>query len=498
MCLEENHIFNIGQLLEYLQTEHLDNSSFLGVDFNDWEPHVKTSISILDSLASKGFPCFYIPSKFGLFPQFGKPYFGKSSKVDKTFLDSINLKEIIIDEDKTKYSLISEHDKKLMHSNLKKVANGRELSNLSMGDFDYGYSILSTICSMYGRGDVSKKLIRRVGPKILNSYVDTINSIYYYLHKLQIKFLVVFNGRFVNEKAAVTAAKLLGIRILYHEASRDNSFSLSCFSPHSIIGYRKLAESIVANVSSDVIERESISWYRSRVTGTNPDSAHFETRWEYFDDSLSQVSGDRKRISIFTTSDDEYLGLSVDWDLPQKQSQREWLTSIAKTALKQDYEVIFRLHPNLKTKSKSLQKEWMRVSRIKGISIIGFTDSYNSYSLIKSSDLIVTCGSTIAMEAGFLSKPVLSVGTGIYDSLNAVKKIQDLKLIEKILENREFGSLIPDKTAVELFGFVEQKKFTKISNNLFKSWKSTDVFSNPSLINRVISKIYRDLMFRYL
>jgi hypothetical protein len=498
MCLEERHIFNLDQLVDYLQTNNLEDASFLGVDFNDWEPHVKTSINILESLSVSGFRCFYFQSGFGLFPQFGKPYFGKRSKLNKGILDSIDLNVLVVEEKKAKFTFISESDKNHMQANLMKVSNGKELSNLSLNDLDFGYAVLSTICSLYGRGDISKELIQRVGPKVLNSYINTFNCMYYYLKKLEIKFLVVFNGRFVNEKAAVSAARHLGIRIIYHEASRNNSYSLSCFSPHSITGYKKLTAALTENVDSKDISRDSISWYRSRITGSNPDSAHFQSKWEYFDDFPRQVSLARKRISIFTTSDDEYLGLSEDWDLPQKQSQREWITKIAKIALKHEYEVILRLHPNLKTKSKSLQKEWMQLADIEGITIIGFADRYNSYNLVKSSDLIVTCGSTIAMEAGFLGKPVLSVGTGIYDALNAVRKVQDLDLLEDMLKRGEFDFLVPDRMAIELFGYTEQNKFTRLSSDLFENWKISGVFVKPSFINRVFSRIYRDLMFRLL
>ena len=498
MCLEENHIFNIDQLLEHLQTENFLDASFLAVDFNNWDPHVKTSINILESLTVNGFCCYYFQGDFGLFPQFGKPYFGKRFKLNKGLLNSLDLNVLVTEEDKTKYAFISESDKNVMQANLMKVSNGEELSNLSLNDFDFGYAVLSTICSTYGKGDIPKELIQRVGPKVLNTYINTFNSMYYYLKELKISYLVVFNGRFVNEKAAVAAAKHLGIRIIYHEASRDNSYSLSCFSPHSITGYKKLAAALTENVDSEDISRDSLSWYRSRITGTNPDSAHFQSRWEYFDEAPRQEPLARKRISVFTTSDDEYLGLSGDWDLPQKQSQRKWITSIVKIALKHDYEVILRLHPNLKTKSKSLQKEWKQLADIEGITIIGFADRDNSYNLVKSSHLVVTCGSTIAMEAGFLGKPVLSVGTGIYDGLNAVRKIQDLDLIEDILNRGEFDFLVPDRSAVELFGYIEQHKFTRLSNDLFENWKISRVFVKPRFINRVFSKIYRDLIFRLL
>jgi hypothetical protein len=378
------------------------------------------------------------------------------------------------------------------------VNNGKELSSLFFKNLDYGYAVLSTLCSMYGKGEVSKKLIQTVGKKVLLNYIKTFNETYYSIKALEIKFLVIFNGRFVNERAAASAARLLGIKIVYHEATRNSSYIASCFSPHSIIGYKKLAESLILNVDPEVISKDSRSWYESRIAGSDPYSAHFQTNWDNFHDVLTQNTGARKRISIFTTSDDEYLGLSVDWDLPQKQSQREWIAVIVKIALKHNYEVILRLHPNLKTKSKSLQRDWVQLSELDGLRIIGFNDRCNSYNLVRSSDLIVTCGSTIAMEAGFLGKPVLSVGTGIYDALNAVRKVQDLDLIEDIFKHQEFDFLIPDRMGVEIFGYVERNKFSQFSNNFLENVKTQSYFDKPSFINRVASKIYRDLKFRLL
>ena len=497
MCLKDNHVFSIDQLLYLLREENPKEFVFLGIDFNIWEPHVKTTISILSLLTAKGFPCLYMRKKFGILPQFGKPYFGTKSKKAIVTPASSNFKQVDFGDQQTNLFLLSEVDQKLMFEDLSKVETGKDLAELKFGNFDFGYAILSTICSMYGKGELSQKLIRQVGPKVLATYIETVNSTFSHLINNRVTSLIVFNGRFVNEKAAVSAAKYLDIPVFFHEASKDNSYSFSCFSPLDIYGYLELSKSLTSEIDSSIISKDSEKWYRSRIDGLSADTAHFQAKWDNFKTAPSQISVNQKRISIFTTSDDEYLGLSEDWDLPQKRSQKEWIASIAKLALRHNYEVILRLHPNLKTKSKSLQRDWVELSQIKGIKIVGFGDRCNSYSLVKSSDLIVTCGSTIAMEAGFLNKPVLSVGTGIYDGLNAVRKVQDLDLIDDILYRGEFEFLIPDRNAVECFGYTELNKFNQISSNQSENRKITTMFVKTSLINKVFSRIYRDLLFRY-
>ena len=497
MCLAEEHFFSIDQLLDLLRDENPNNLGFLGVDFNSWEPHVATTIHILSLLASKGFPCFYIQKEFGLLPQYGKPYFGKNVIPSRDFLESFNLERLELQSAQTNFILISECEKESMLSDLLNTANGKELSKLKHKEFDFGYAILSTICSMYGKGEISKSLIRRIGPKVLENYVEIVNAMCFYLKTKRIKYLVVFNGRFVNEKAAVSAARHLGVKIIFHEALRDNSFHISCFSPHSIIGYRKMSESLTFKVEEDFISKESELWYQSRLKGLNLGTAQFQKKWGELENLSLQNLGDHKRISIFTTSDDEYLGISSDWDLPEKQSQREWISLIAKLALKYNYQVTLRLHPNLKTKSKSLQRDWNKLSNIEGLKVIGFTDNLNSYNLVMLSDLVITCGSTIAMEAGYLGKPVLSVGTGIYDSLDAVKKIQDLDLIEEHLRSGDFDYFRPERRVVDRYGYVEKNKFTAMNLVSNSNFQNSELFLKPSFFNKVCSKIYRELVFKF-
>jgi hypothetical protein len=102
------------------------------------------------------------------------------------------------------------------------------------------------------------------------------------------------------------------------------------------------------------------------------------------------------------------------------------------------------------------------------------------------------------MEAGFLGKPVLSVGSGVYDSLHAVTKSQDLSFIEKIFIEANFDSIKPIKSKIEVYGFTETSKFENFEKNIFISKTFLeDEFFKPSMFNRIVSRIYRDIVFRF-
>jgi len=238
-------------------------------------------------------------------------------------------------------------------------------------------------------------------------------------------------------------------------------------------------------------------WFESRLGGKNPDSETFQKRWKT-SKQLSRNPHKRGRISIFTTSDDEYIGISPEWDLPKKVSQQEWINKIISLGLENDYEVVLRLHPNLSTKSRLLRRSWRRLGRIDELILLSYTSPVNSYELIQSSDLVITCGSTIAMEAGYLKVPVLSIGTGLYDGINGVHKIQDLQEIKKIFSEGDFSKLLIEPSKTDIYGYVEATKYIKPSyfTKDLSHYGTNSVYLN--FLNKFISKIFRVIKyFRY-
>lgn len=497
MCDKSSHFFSLNELRIMTKARNPD-ARFLAIDFNQWEPHVVSSLKILKFLTHCGFDCFYDQSRFGFFPKFGKPYFGGHFFVQPRWLLKNRMYAPLRHANPLVSDLIDSEMSNLMLESISNVSDRRGLTGLRINGFEYGYALVSTLASTFGRSELNNKIIRRLGPSLLEDYIKTVNDVYKVIITNRITHLIVFNGRFVKESAAICAAKAAKISIVYHEASKSGKFYISCYSPLSSIGYLELTRFLTDKKNPEEISEVATKWFENRMIGQDLDSSAFQKNWLPLTNSDEEKRSERKQIVIFTTSDDEFLGISPDWDLPESQSQIEWLTKIAALAISFQYKVVIRLHPNLRTKSRSLQREWLNLRKLKNVELIKHNESINSYNLITQSDLIISCGSTIAMEAGFLEKPVLSVGSGIYDNLQAVTKSQDLNFIEKVFIEGNFDSLKPFKTKIEVYGFTEKNKFDNSENNISLSESSLELsFFKPSKFNRIISRIYRDIVFRF-
>jgi hypothetical protein len=497
MCDRSSHFFSLDELRLATKLRSPD-ARFLAIDFNQWEPHVMSSLKILNFLAQSGFKCFYDQTHFGFFPKFGKPYFGRQTCVQPKWLLKNQMYAPVRYANSFISDLIDSEMSNLMLESISSVSDRRGLTGLRKNDFEYGYALVSSLASTFGRSELNTGIIRRYAPSLLEDYIKTVNDVYKVIIINQITHLIVFNGRFVKESAAICAAKAAGISIVYHEASKSGKFYVSCYSPLSSVGYLELTRFWTNKKNPKEISDVATTWFKNRMTGQDLDSSAFQKKWLPLKDSDEEKRSERKQIVIFTTSDDEFLGVSPDWDLPESQSQIEWLTKIAVLATSFQYKVVIRLHPNLRTKSRSLQREWSNLRKLKNVELIKHGESINSYNLINQSDLIISCGSTIAMEAGFLGKPVLSVGSGVYDSLHAVTKSQDLSFIEKIFIEANFDSIKPIKSKIEVYGFTETSKFENFEKNIFISKTFLeDEFFKPSMFNRIVSRIYRDIVFRF-
>ena len=479
-------------------SERIDKDrNVLGLDFNAWIHHNFATLDILCHFNIIGFKSFYFKDNLGNFPSYVKPFFGSNNYIERSYLLDCAIVGLNAPKKISPEMLFSQEVQQILQKELRKVNNQKQLINIKHENFDIGYSILSSLASQYGLGELPSSLIKNQAPKKLQEYISTCNLVYTLLRENSIGCLVIFNGRFLRENAAWRTAQFAGIPVLFHESSKNFSYIVGESRPHSIDGYGKLASLLTENADVNKIKELSNLWFKSRLGGQNPDSETFQKRWKT-SKQLSRNPHKRGRISIFTTSDDEYIGISPEWDLPKKVSQQEWINKIISLGLENDYEVVLRLHPNLSTKSRLLRRSWRRLGRIEELILLSYTSPVNSYELIQSSDLVITCGSTIAMEAGYLKVPVLSIGTGLYDGINGVHKIQDLQEIKKIFSEGDFSKLLIEPSKTDIFGYVEATKFIKPSyfTKDLLCYGTDSVYLN--FLNKFISKIFRVIKyFRY-
>lgn len=424
----------------------------------------------------------------GFKPFLGKTYFGRWGRVRSDLVTSLGLNYLSVHRKEIYSDFPINNISKDLLKVFKAAHNYSDIKKIKFKEGNIGYSVISTMATILGESEFTTHTRNKLLPRLITQYVES-----YYLTKTLIQTnnidtLLVFNGRFINENAAAAAAIEIGAKVIYYERPRLNTYIASYHSPHSINGFSLELRESLQNAKCEDVVHVANEWYQKRIKRQDPEIIQFQTGWgNDWPKFLDNIDGNL--ISIFPTSDDEFFGISEDWDLPENITQRNWISDFARKATSNGYLVVIRLHPNLLTKSKRLIKSWSDLEEIQGVRLIMPNSEVDSYRLIEASDLVVTCGSTIAMEAGYLGASVLSIGSGIYDDLNAVRKEVDPDIWIPILKKREFDSLKADIKACENFAFLETTREIKRIYD-FKEYPGVNS-PRPNFLNRVLSSVLR-------
>lgn len=126
-----------------------------------------------------------------------------------------------------------------------------------------------------------------------------------------------------------------------------------------------------------------------------------------------EAVGYRKKITFFLSSQDEFASLGKAWKSPfidaetVAEASRRW----------PDYFFCVRFHPNQADVGSDIISPFREVAARKNVQVYYPTDTANTYQLIDWSDVVVTFGSTVTVEACWRGKPAILLGPSFYDQL---------------------------------------------------------------------------------
>ena len=468
------------------------DGSIVGFDFNTWLPHVKTTIEILGECARKGGYASYLQIKYSLAPNYFNPFFGNSGVVKEGFLKSHGIEFLSEEELECTPPIFESEIISDLFQKVKKAQSMRDLVSISYETHDIGYAIVSTMLSAKKSSTLDSSTIRKLAPKLLYKYVKAAELTNRVIHSKSPETVLVFNGRHIQERAVWRVAACHSLRVLFHESSgTGNSYFLSKYQIHSIKGHATQIAEAIKSFSLEEIQILGQEWFENRLNLQDESIVKFQKKWTSTS-LLTKKQDHRVRISFFPTSDDEYLGLSEEWDLPGMLDQSQWMNKVIQMAVELDFDVHLRLHPNFENKGRKLRRRWEEIGKSFGVTLHTQSSQVNTYDLIRTSDLVITCGSTVALEAVYLGRPVLSIGSALYDNIGAVYKSQNLHEIKEILNSRNFTSLYGNLDRVLEYGFYEIVKKRQFTRGTLNS-KERTIFDKPGVTNRVFSKIFRSM-----
>jgi len=350
---------------------------------------------------------------------------------------------------------------------------------------------------------------------LIAHYAERYSSFYEsaktFLEEISPDLIYVFNGRFYREKAFWQAALDLGIAVNFIERFspnwHDRYFEFE--KPVHSIAYRcevmKVFAEDFANTHGDTSTLEiAAKWFEDRVAGVGQNFTSKQN--EVFKGSFPYS----RQIVFFHSSEDELF--TTDLGSSYWEDQISFLKEFIKYL--ETYPkviLIVRLHPNLAFKSPREIRRWKNFAKSVEASNVIFLmqDSpVRSYDLLKSSDCVITFGSTIGVEATHLKKPSFLVSRAFHEQLNVTRNVNKMhELIEEVLEPSKITStkdLYKNTVPYGLFHAIGGIRFRHLTPNNRKieqdqSFQLYGICLGTlriiSLIRRIEGALYKTLGF---
>ena len=334
----------------------------------------------------------------------------------------------------------------------------QQLMDWKVENFDVGYAALSSLVSVVRdpEPDLQKHeaLLNRFIESALTMWHQTLN----FIQQHQPDRIYVYNGRFAAMRAVFRACQKTGVECFMHERGCDlNHYDLlENHLPHDIVGIDGVIRKLWNNANVDSREAVGASWFEDRI-------ARVERNWVSF--TKEQQAGllpegfdaDARNVSIFCSSDDEFVAIGDSWKNDLYPNQVEAIAAIAESMLEASPEtqLYLRVHPNLKNVD-NVRKQNMMALQFPNLSIVSADATVDTYALMKASDLTVTFGSSVGMEAVFWGKPSVLLGPCLYQDLGGpIRSHSHQQTIELLCGDLDAAS---DKTGALMYGHWFQSR----------------------------------------
>jgi hypothetical protein len=265
---------------------------------------------------------------------------------------------------------------------------------------------------------------KKMAKRLYDEALGAASLFKFYTESLDIGRVYIPNGRFPYQRAIATLAKDAGIETLFFErGERDEThYYLSRHSPIERLPVQDELKQFLLNSPNLEEINEAELWFTNRIAGHGH---HFSRGWQ--DSKEKKHPSSRKKVTIFTSSQDEFEELGDDWKIHTWASQWEAFHIVSRYMLNGGFEIELRVHPNLASKShKAFARTMQEIKSYKdefpNARIIGHDSVVNSYELISESDAVIVWSSTVGLEAVRMGKPTYALTATYYDEIVDIRQ----------------------------------------------------------------------------
>ncbi|MDB2369496.1 hypothetical protein N9W92_01020 [Planktomarina temperata] len=243
---------------------------------------------------------------------------------------------------------------------------------------------------------------------------------YDYLRENQNINLFCFNGRFCEELPSIEAAKLNASNYFVYDLKDHKTKTYYIFKNTSLHSFtencRRAKRYYLKDVKLANSTAKKFMW--NKVNGIDTYEKSYTSN-----QNAKLQPGSKRIISIFPSSDDEYRFLGEEWNglvVDQLSEIRSFLLNLEKIS---DYQIIIKMHPNMKTLSKKTLKKYFEFeNHFAQVTVMRPNSKINTYDVINKSDLVVVFCSTVGVEANYLRKRVIGIAGSPYFNLPIVNR----------------------------------------------------------------------------
>jgi hypothetical protein len=375
-----------------------------------------------------------------------------------------------------------------------------DASNISMlKDIDVlgvkpGAALANEITTLTKNRDIDLNKNIRLVRVLVESYLQIYNAVTRFIIINSIDRIFLFNGRFLHERAVWDAARAQGVKVVLFETTRNRYF-LREEGFHSRTNNQKVMLEHWNNSDLNLEARLELgSKYFSELRSRSR---------PFFMETKKVLKIGKPYFVYFSSSDDEAVGFWDEWNEPLGE-QIECVRNLQKIFDGQTkYELIVRLHPNLKNKSDNQKKRWLTIKNSELSRVIGPEEHISSYELLDNSVGSITFGSTIGLESAFALKPSLVIADCGYDLLGVVDKATSwVDVSNWIFKNHKINEeeLLHRRNQACIRGFFIATggipfKYTTLVDMGLGAWNAAIFDGMRVKSNSIISK-YRKLISR--
>ena len=340
-----------------------------------------------------------------------------------------------------------------------------ELKKFTVDGADIGLAVVGSIISFLREPKPDLRQHQTLFTAYLQAAVMAFLSIRNQLSAIKPDAFVLFNGRFVELRAALYASKVLGIPTYVHErAGVLKRYSLLYnSSPHSIATIKTTIDAVYAESSLSEEEKKIIAfeWYSERRS--NKAQSWYSFTAKQREGLLPDFAQDRLNLVIFNSSEDENESFA-DWRNPFYTEQNEGIKRIvADLSGDQRFKVFLRVHPNLRNVNNSQTKTIQQLEELfPSLTVIPADSPVSTYGILDTCDIVLVFGSTIGIEAVYSGKPSFLMGRAFYDEMGCCvtpTSHEDLMKLLLLFAEDERNMLPPKDVAmlaVVKYGFFQK------------------------------------------